>query len=138
MKPRQTKLSRKTTETEVSVTLDLDGVGASEIATGLGFLDHMLTSFARHGRFDLKLSCRGDLRIDDHHSVEDCALTLGQAFDEALAERRGVARVRSSAVAAALDLTRADLATLARNSFTASFLDPAAKAASKGTKGKYH
>jgi imidazoleglycerol-phosphate dehydratase len=92
MKKRQATLERRTSETQIEVTLDLDGLGDSRIVTGLGFLDHMLASFAKHGRFDLTLTCQGDLHIDDHHTVEDCALVLGEAFDSALGERRGIER----------------------------------------------
>jgi imidazoleglycerol-phosphate dehydratase len=90
--PRTASLERRTTETTVAVRLVLDGTGESSLNTGLGFLDHMLGSLARHARFDLELSCDGDLDIDDHHTVEDVALTLGQALDAALGERRGIAR----------------------------------------------
>jgi imidazoleglycerol-phosphate dehydratase len=92
MEPRRAEVSRRTLETDVRVELSLDGEGRAEVATGIGFLDHMLTALARHGRFDLSLTCEGDLEIDDHHTAEDCALALGQAFDRALGERRGIAR----------------------------------------------
>jgi imidazoleglycerol phosphate dehydratase HisB len=89
---RSAEVVRKTSETDVTLALTLDGGGHAEIATGVGFLDHMLTSLARHARLDLTLKCEGDLEIDDHHTVEDCALALGQALDRALGERRGIAR----------------------------------------------
>jgi imidazoleglycerol phosphate dehydratase HisB len=89
---RRAEVSRKTSETAVTLALTLDGEGRAEIATGVGFLDHMLTSLARHARLDLSLKCDGDLEVDDHHTVEDCALALGQALDRALGERRGIAR----------------------------------------------
>jgi imidazoleglycerol phosphate dehydratase HisB len=89
---RSAEVVRKTSETDVTLALTLDGSGHAEIATGVGFLDHMLTSLARHARLDLTLKCEGDLEIDDHHTVEDCALALGQALDRALGERRGIAR----------------------------------------------
>ena len=89
---RHASIERITNETEIRVTLALDGSGESEIDTGLGFLDHMLTALARHSRFDLQLTCSGDLQVDDHHTVEDCALALGAALDQALAERRGIRR----------------------------------------------
>ena len=94
--PRRAEVGRTTGETEVKVTLDLDGEGRAEVESGIGFLDHMLTSLAKHARFDLRLSCQGDLEIDDHHTVEDCALALGQALDQALGERRGIARFGSA------------------------------------------
>src|SRR2546422_114430 len=89
---RSATVSRNTRETRIQLELDLDGIGKTDIRTGIGFLDHLLTSLAFHARFDLKLHCDGDLHVDDHHSVEDCAIALGSALDQALAERRGVAR----------------------------------------------
>ena len=83
---------RKTKETDVRVRIDLDGHGEGKIATGVGFLNHMLELFARHGLFDLEVSCQGDLHIDEHHSVEDIAITLGQAFAGALGDKAGVVR----------------------------------------------
>jgi imidazoleglycerol-phosphate dehydratase len=85
-------VERRTAETAVTVRLVLDGTGRAEIASGLGFLDHMLAALARHARFDLELTCEGDLEVDDHHTVEDCALALGSALDSALGERRGIRR----------------------------------------------
>ena len=93
---RRATVNRKTLETAVEVELALDGTGQAEVATGIGFLDHMLGALAKHGRFDLSLKCRGDLEVDDHHTVEDCALALGQALDQALGERRGIARFGSA------------------------------------------
>ena len=89
---RQAEITRRTGETEIQLRLELDGKGKGEIDTGVGFLDHMLELFARHGRFDLRVVCRGDTRVDDHHSVEDIGIALGQAFDEALGDRRGIRR----------------------------------------------
>jgi imidazoleglycerol-phosphate dehydratase len=89
---RRASIRRTTAETDISLDLDLDGTGRSEIQTGLGFLDHMLASLARHARIDLELACNGDLDIDDHHTAEDCALALGQAIDQALGDRRGIRR----------------------------------------------
>ena len=89
---RQAAITRKTAETDISLTLRLDGVGASEIDTGVGFLDHMLTLFAKHGRFDLSVVCRGDVEVDDHHSVEDIGIALGEAFAEAMGDKRGIRR----------------------------------------------
>jgi imidazoleglycerol-phosphate dehydratase len=93
---RQAKVRRKTSETDIELSLSLDGTGRVDVDTGLGFFNHMLTALGRHGRFDLALRCEGDLDIDDHHTVEDCALTLGQAFDEALGDRRGIQRFASA------------------------------------------
>ena len=92
---RQAAINRKTAETDVDLTLRLDGVGSYEIDTGVGFLDHMLTLFAKHGRFDLTVVCRGDVEVDDHHSVEDIGIALGMALKEALDEKRGVRRYGS-------------------------------------------
>ena len=89
---RQAEILRKTGETDVRVFLELDGTGKCSINTGVGFLDHMLELFARHGRFNLEVSCRGDTRVDDHHSVEDIGIALGQAFDQALGDRKGIVR----------------------------------------------
>jgi len=83
---------RETKETQIEVEWTLDGEGRTEITTGIGFLDHMLEAFGRHGRFDLRLRAHGDLHVDAHHTVEDCALTLGAALDAALGERRGIER----------------------------------------------
>ena len=89
---RRGEANRETKETSVSTSVDLDGTGLSEISTGVGFLDHMLDLFARHGLFDIKITCKGDLHIDDHHSVEDTAITLGRAFAEALGDKAGIER----------------------------------------------
>src|SRR5580765_396232 len=92
LQTRSSKAHRRTKETDVRVTLVLDGAGNSRINTGLPFLDHMLELFARHGLFDLEVQCQGDLEIDDHHSVEDIDITLGQALNEALADKAGIQR----------------------------------------------
>ena len=92
---RTAAINRKTNETDIRLTLNLDGSGKSEINSGVGFLAHMLTLFARHGRFDLNLVCDGDTYVDDHHSVEDIGIALGQAFAEALGDKRGVIRYGS-------------------------------------------
>ncbi len=89
---RTVEITRKTNETDIALALNLDGKGASDINTGCGFLDHMLTLFARHGRFDIKLTCKGDTFVDDHHTVEDIGIALGKAFDEALGDKRGIVR----------------------------------------------
>ena len=96
--PRSAQVSRKTKETDIRIRLDLDGSGESRISTGIPFLDHMLELFARHGLFDLELKCRGDLEIDDHHSVEDIAICLGQAFLKALGDKSGISRYGMSMV----------------------------------------
>ena len=89
---RTAELKRTTGETDVRLFLDLDGMGDSDIQTGCGFLDHMLTLFARHGRFDLNIFCKGDVQVDYHHTVEDIGITLGKAFAEALGDKKGVVR----------------------------------------------
>ena len=89
---RTAQIKRTTAETDISLTLKLDGTGASECKTGCGFLDHMLTLFAKHGRFDLKVTCNGDTYVDDHHTVEDIGICLGKAFQMALGEKKGIVR----------------------------------------------
>ena len=96
MSPRTATLERKTNETEITVSVNIDGTGQTDIRTGIGFLDHMLTALGRHSRMDIVLVCRGDLVVDDHHTAEDCALALGAAIDKALGERRGFARFGSA------------------------------------------
>ena len=96
--PRTAEVHRKTKETDVRVVLNLDGNGQSRVSTGLPFLDHMLDLFARHGLFDLEVACKGDLEIDDHHSVEDIAITLGQALTQALGDKAGIARYGAAVV----------------------------------------
>jgi imidazoleglycerol-phosphate dehydratase len=95
---RNAEIHRKTNETEILVKLKLDGTGIHQVATGVGFLDHMLTHLAVHGFFDLQLQASGDLDIDAHHTIEDCALALGQAFDQALGKREGIVRTASAYV----------------------------------------
>ena len=92
---REAQIIRKTAETDIMLTLNLDGSGKSEIKTGVGFLDHMLTLFASHGRFVLTVTCNGDIWVDDHHSAEDIGICLGQAFAQALGEKRGITRYGS-------------------------------------------
>jgi len=89
---RAAAVSRETGETTIDLTLDLDGDGDSEVDTGIGFFDHMLTALATHGLLDLTVHCDGDLAVDDHHTVEDVAITLGEALDEALGDKRGIVR----------------------------------------------
>ena len=89
---RTAEIRRKTAETDIQLDLNIDGSGKSEISTGVGFLDHMLTLFSRHGRFDLNLVCKGDVDVDDHHSVEDIGICLGKAFAEAAGDMRGIKR----------------------------------------------
>jgi imidazoleglycerol-phosphate dehydratase len=109
---RQASLHRQTTETEISVTLDLDGTGRHVCQTGVGFFDHMLDQLSRHALIDLDLTARGDLHIDDHHTVEDCGIAIGQALARALGDKRGIRRYGECAlpmddtlVRAALDLS---------------------------------
>lgn len=89
---RTATIDRKTAETDIHLTLKLDGSGTSVIDSGCGFLDHMLTLFAKHGRFDLEVTCKGDVEVDDHHTVEDIGICLGQAFTEALGNKAGICR----------------------------------------------
>ena len=108
---RTAEINRKTLETDIQLTLCLDGTGKSNIATGCGFLDHMLTLFAAHGRFDLNIACKGDTYVDDHHSAEDIGICLGKAFTEALGDKRGITRYGSFLLPMdeALILTAADI-----------------------------
>ncbi|MBR5739123.1 MAG: imidazoleglycerol-phosphate dehydratase HisB [Lachnospiraceae bacterium] len=108
---RTAEIIRETKETKIRLKLALGGTGASEIDTGVGFLDHMLTLFAKHGRFDLTVQCIGDTEVDDHHSVEDIGIALGEAFKEALGEKRGIVRYGQSILPMdeALILTAVDL-----------------------------
>lgn len=92
MTDRTAAVTRETGETDIEVTLDVDGDGESTVETGIGFLDHMLDAFATHGLFDLTVRCDGDLAVDDHHTVEDVAIALGEAFTDALGEKRGIER----------------------------------------------
>ena len=98
MSKRVVELTRTTKETDIICRLNLDGSGIADVETGIGFFDHMLTTLAKHARFDLRLSCNGDLSIDDHHSVEDCALIIGNCLDNALGQRQGIARFGSAHV----------------------------------------
>ena len=109
---RRATITRKTAETEITVTVDLDGSGACSSATGVGFLDHMMDQLARHSLIDITLSAKGDLHIDDHHTVEDCGIALGKALTAALSDKRGIGRyghfrlaMDDAQVACALDLS---------------------------------
>ena len=93
---RTTEVCRKTGETDIRIALTLEGTGKGSIDTGVGFLDHMLTLFARHGRFDLEVSCKGDTYVDDHHSVEDIGIALGKAFEQTLGDKKGITRYGST------------------------------------------
>ncbi len=90
--PRKATIARSTKETEISLSLDLDGYGRSQVQTGIGFLDHMLTALATHGRFDLEIATKGDLHVDAHHTVEDVGIVLGQALKQALGDTQGIVR----------------------------------------------
>ena len=108
---RMADITRRTAETDITLKLNLDGTGACDIDTGVGFLDHMLTLFAAHGRFDLTVKCEGDTEVDDHHTVEDVGICLGQAFAIALGDKRGICRYGQTILPMdeALILTAADL-----------------------------
>lgn len=93
---RNAEINRKTAETDISLCLNLDGSGIGKIDTGVGFLDHMLTLFVKHSRIDLDVTCKGDTYVDDHHSVEDIGIALGQAFDKAIGDKKGICRYGSS------------------------------------------
>ena len=118
---REAHIVRKTAETDIDLTLNLDGSGRADVMCGCGFLTHMLTLFARHGRFDLTLRCAGDTEVDDHHTVEDVGIALGDAFAAALGERRGVVRYGSVILPMdeALILTAVDLSGRAHLSWDA-------------------
>jgi imidazoleglycerol-phosphate dehydratase len=107
MASRSAEISRKTRETEIAVSVDIDGAGRSEIATGVGFFDHMLDQLSRHSLIDMKVTAKGDLHIDDHHTVEDCGIAIGQALAKALGDRRGIMRYASIDLAMDETLTRA-------------------------------
>jgi len=103
---RQATIERKTKETSIRASIDLDGTGKAEIATGIGFLDHMLEQLARHGLFDIQLECKGDLHIDFHHTAEDCGIVLGQALAKALGDKAGITRYADVHLAMDEALTR--------------------------------
>lgn len=106
---REATIKRKTNETDVSATINLDGTGKFDIQTGVGFFDHMLEQLARHALMDITLSCKGDLHVDQHHTVEDCGIALGQAFAEALGDKKGITRYGSCDLPMDETLTRVAL-----------------------------
>lgn len=126
MSRREAHIERRTKETEIALTLRVDGSGKTEVATGIGFLDHMLTLFAGHGLFDVTVAAKGDLHIDDHHTAEDVFICLGKAFDEALGDRLGVVRTAHSYVPMDESLARVvvDLGGRAYSVFDADFVTP--------------
>ncbi len=120
---RSSEIVRKTAETDIRISINLDGTGRSDISTGVGFLDHMLTLFARHGIFDLAVTCQGDTYVDDHHSTEDIAIALGQAIKKALGDKRGICRYGDITLPMdeALVLVAADVSGRGMLSFNAEF-----------------
>ena len=123
---RTATLKRDTAETKIELSLTLDGKGTSDIDTGCGFLDHMLTLFASHGRFDLTVKCKGDTQVDDHHTVEDIGIALGRAFTEALGDKRGICRYGDITLPMdeALILAAIDLSGRAHLSYTVTLPTP--------------
>ena len=117
---RKAEIARKTNETDIKLSLDLDGSGKSEIRCGCGFLEHMLTLFAKHGHFDLTLSCTGDTYVDDHHTVEDIGIVLGEAFNKALGDKKGIERYADTILPMdeSLVLTAVDLSGRAHLSYS--------------------
>ena len=105
--PRTAEIARKTKETDITVIIDIDGKGESEISTGIGFFDHMLTALSKHSGIDMKITCKGDLEVDAHHSVEDVGIALGKAFDQALGDKKGITRFGSAAIPLDESLSRA-------------------------------
>tara|TARA_R110002096_G_scaffold81221_3_gene189574 strand:- start:2721 stop:3308 length:588 start_codon:yes stop_codon:yes gene_type:complete len=124
---RQAEISRNTAETRISVTVNLDGTGASDIRTGIGFFDHMMDQLARHSMIDITMKAEGDLHIDDHHSVEDCGIALGQALARALGDKRGIRRYGSFHLAMDDALVRCALDLSARPYLVWNVDFPAAK-----------
>jgi imidazoleglycerol-phosphate dehydratase len=126
MEPRTASLHRTTGETDVALTLNVDGSGLSDVSTGIGFLDHMLTLFAKHGLFDITVRASGDLHVDEHHTAEDVCICLGQALDRALGERRGIVRTAHSYVPMdeALGVVAVDLGGRPYCVFDAAFVTP--------------
>jgi imidazoleglycerol-phosphate dehydratase len=126
MEPRIATITRRTGETDITLTLSIDGGGRAEVATGIGFLDHMLALFARHGQFDITVIANGDLHVDDHHTAEDVCICLGMALDRALGERRGIVRTAHSFVPMdeALGFVALDLSGRPYCVFDAEFVTP--------------
>ena len=126
MSERTATISRHTGETDITLTLTVDGTGAAELATGIGFLDHMLTLFAKHGLFDITAKAGGDLHVDEHHTAEDVCICLGQALNQALGERRGIVRTAHSFVPMdeALGFVAVDLGGRAYCVVDAAFVTP--------------
>ncbi len=126
MTERTATIHRRTGETDITLTLALDGTGTAMVATGIGFLDHMLTLFAKHGLFDITVEAQGDLQIDEHHTAEDVCICLGQALDRALGERRGIVRTAHSYVPMdeALGFVAVDLGGRPYTVFDAEFATP--------------
>lgn len=126
MAARSATIHRRTGETDVRLSLTIDGAGSASVSTGVGFLDHMLTLFAKHGLFDITIEAQGDLQIDEHHTAEDVCICLGQALDQALGERRGIVRTAHSYVPMdeALGFVALDLGGRAYAVFEAEFATP--------------
>ena len=123
---RESKVSRKTNETDIEVKINLDGSGNTDINTGIAFFDHMLNSFAKHGSFDLTIKARGDLTVDDHHTVEDAGITLGSAIAKALGDKKGIERFADARVPMdeALATAAVDISGRSFLIFNAKFTDP--------------
>ncbi len=123
---RTSEIVRNTAETQITLKLDLDGTGKSNIDTGVGFLDHMLTLFSKHGRFDLDVVCKGDLNVDAHHTTEDIGIALGMAFSEALGDKKGIVRYGSTILPMdeALILSAADLSGRSYLAYDCAFKAP--------------
>jgi len=123
---RESKLTRKTNETDIEVKISLDGTGNTDINTGIAFFDHMLNSFAKHGSFDLTIKARGDLTVDDHHTVEDAGITLGSAIAKALGDKKGIERFADARVPMdeALATAAVDISGRSFLIFNAKFTDP--------------
>ena len=132
-KARRASVERKTKETAISVAVDIDGTGKSEISTGVGFFDHMLEQLSRHSLIDMKVKAEGDLHIDDHHTVEDTGIAIGQALARALGERRGISRYASLDLAMDETLTRAAIDVSGRPYLVWNVAFPAAKIGSFDT-----